>query len=139
MTDAPSGEPADEPEDSLYRQVGGETTVRAIVDRFYDLMDLEPDYARIRALHPADLSGSREKLFLFLCGWMGGPQRYVERYGHPMLRARHLPYPIASTERDQWLVCMGRALLDCEVPEPLFERLLQGFYQTADWMRNREG
>ena len=124
---------------TAYDLLGGEPVVRRITDRFYDLMDADPDFFAIRKLHPGDLSGSRDKLFLFLCGWLGGPQYYVEKHGHPMLRARHLPYAIATPERDQWLVCMGRAMLDSGVEDAMMERLLQAFFTTADWMRNREG
>lgn len=119
--------------------VGGEARVREMVDRFYDLMDIEPQFAGIRKLHPNTLDDSRDKLFWFLCGWMGGPNHYVERFGHPRLRARHLPFPIASAERDQWLACMDRAMRDADVAEPLRARLLESFRGTADWMRNREG
>ncbi|MFZ9677885.1 MAG: group II truncated hemoglobin [Quisquiliibacterium sp.] len=119
--------------------IGGEARVRELVDRFYDLMELEPEFREIRALHPASLEGSRDKLYWFLCGWMGGPNLYVERFGHPRLRARHLPFAIASRERDQWLVCMGRAMQDIQVPPALLERLLESFYGTADWMRNQPG
>jgi len=123
--------------------IGGEPNVRALVDRFYDLMDLEPEFAELRALHPAALDGSRDKLFWFLSGWLGGPNLYVERFGHPMLRARHLPYPIGVQVRDQWLVCMGLAMEELGdaggLPPALRERLLQSFAQTADHMRNRTG
>jgi hemoglobin len=85
------------------------------------------------------LDASRDKLFWFLCGWMGGPDHYIERFGHPRLRARHLPFPIASAERDQWLLCMAEAMADVGVPQPLFDRLLESFAGTADWMRNRAG
>jgi len=122
-----------------FEQLGGETGVRTIVDRFYDLMDLEPQFAGLRALHPQDTTGSRDKLFWFLCGWLGGPDHYVSRFGHPMLRARHLPYAIASSERDQWMACMLLAMEDQAVPAPLAERLAQSFLGTADWMRNRPG
>ena len=132
------GEDADG-QPTAYDLLGGEPVVRRITDRFYDLMDADPDFFGIRKLHPQDLSGSRDKLFLFLCGWLGGPQYYVEKHGHPMLRARHLPYAIATPERDQWLVCMGRAMLDSGVEDAMMERLLQAFFTTADWMRNREG
>ena len=90
-----------------FERLGGEAGVRALVDRFYDLMDLEPGYAALRALHPATLERSRDKLHWFLCGWLGGSDRYVERFGHPRLRARHLPFAIGLAERDQWLACMG--------------------------------
>jgi hemoglobin len=124
---------------TAYQLVGGETKLRELVDRFYDLMDLEAEFAGIRALHPASLEGSRDKLFWFLSGWMGGPDLYIERFGHPRLRARHLPYPIASSERDQWLRCMAWAMQDVGLPRTLQERLMESFYQTADWMRNQAG
>ncbi|MGH8809151.1 MAG: group II truncated hemoglobin [Noviherbaspirillum sp.] len=124
---------------SVFDLIGGEAKLRELVDRFYDLMDLEPEFAVIRALHPAALDGSRDKLFWFLCGWTGGPDSYIERFGHPRLRARHLPYAIASNERDQWLRCMAWAMQDAGVAESLQERLMHSFYQTADWMRNKAG
>jgi hemoglobin len=130
----------DEPQQpSAFELIGGDTKVRELVDRFYDLMDLEPEFAGIRALHPASLDGSRDKLYWFLSGWLGGPSLYIERFGHPRLRARHLPYAIASGERDQWLRCMAWAMQDVGVPETLQQRLMQSFYQTADWMRNKAG
>ena len=129
----------DTPQQTAFELVGGEEKLRALVDRFYDLMELEPEFAGIRAMHPAATDGSRDKLFWFLCGWMGGPDRYVERFGHPRLRARHLPYAIASNERDQWLRCMAWAMQDTDIPEELQQRLMESFYQTADWMRNQAG
>jgi hemoglobin len=122
---------------SAFELVGGEARVRELVARFYDLMDLEPEFAGIRALHPPTLEGSRDKFFGFLCGWLGGPDYYVSRFGHPRLRARHLPYAIASDERDQWLRCMAWAMEDIGLEGSLRERLLSSFFQTADWMRNR--
>ena len=119
-----------------YEVLGGESAVRALVDRFYDLMDLEPALAGIRALHPADLSGSRDKLFWFLSGWLGGPDLYQQRFGHPRLRARHLPYAIGIAERDQWMACMLQAMQEQGVDPALAERLGQAFFGTADWMRN---
>jgi len=122
-----------------FERLGGETPVRALVDRFYDLMDLEPQFAGLRALHPQDLSGSRDKLFWFLCGWLGGPNLYIERFGHPMLRARHMPYAIGIAERDQWMACMLMAMEDRGVDRELAARLAQAFFGTADWMRNQGG
>jgi len=124
---------------TAFELVGGEGRVRELVDRFYDLMDLEADFAGIRALHPASLDGSRDKFFWFLCGWMGGPDLYVARFGHPRLRARHLPFSIGSGERDQWLRCMAWAMEDVGLGEALRVRLLSSFFDTADWMRNKEG
>ena len=122
---------------TVFDALGGETGVRALVDRFYDVMDLEPAYAVLRALHPSSLHGSRDKLYWFLCGWLGGPQHYVERFGHPMLRARHLPYAIGIEERDQWMACMRQAMHELAVDEALAMRLAEAFFGTADWMRNR--
>lgn len=121
---------------SVFEALGGEPVLRRLVDAFYDRMDAEPAYAGIRALHPAELSGSRDKLFWFLCGWSGGPDHYIDRFGHPRLRARHLPFRIAVSERDQWLSCMDEALRATEIAEPLRQRLMASFFQTADWMRN---
>jgi hemoglobin len=131
----------DEPRHPLtpYDLAGGEPTVCKLVDRFYDLMDEDPDFYGIRKLHPATLDGSREKLFKFLMGWLGGPPLYEQEFGHPRLRARHLPFAIASTERDQWMTCMTRAMADVGLDQNLRKRLAQSFFQTADWMRNTEG
>ena len=125
------------PFDTPFEWAGGETAIHAMTERFYDLMDLEPDYSALRAVHGRDLSNARQRLFWFLCGWMGGPQHYTERFGHPMLRARHLPFSIGITERDQWLACMDRAMHETGVDEALRTRLRASFFQTADWMRNK--
>jgi len=122
-----------------YEMIGGEEKLRAIVERFYDLMELEPRYAQLRAVHGSTLEHAREKLFMFLSGWLGGPALYTDRFGHPMLRARHLPFAIGTVERDQWMACMGQALEEMDVPEPLRLGLLGNLFKTADWMRNRPG
>ena len=121
---------------SAFALMGGEPAIHALVERFYDLMDLEPGYAALRAAHGPDLASAREKLCWFLCGWMGGPQHYVERFGHPRLRMRHMPFKIGILERDQWLACMDQAMGEVAVHEGLRVRLQQSFFQTADWMRN---
>jgi hemoglobin len=120
-----------------YELLGGETGVRALVDRFYDLMDQSPQAATVRALHPADLGGSRDKLFKFLSGWLGGPALYVQEYGHPMLRARHLPFSIGEAERDAWMDCMRQALTETALDDFARDQLLGAFMRTADHMRNR--
>ena len=125
------------PDTSPFDRLGGEPGVRALVDRFYDLMDLEPAYAHLRAVHGSDLLSARDKLFWFLCGWLGGPSHYIERFGHPRLRARHLPFAIGLTERNQWLACMDQAMTELQVSPSLRQRLNESFFQTADWMRNR--
>jgi hemoglobin len=125
------------PEDTPYARLGGDAAVRALVDRFYDLMDLEPGYSQLRHVHGNDLGNARDKLYWFLSGWLGGPSHYIERFGHPRLRARHLPFAIGKVERDQWLECMNQAMVEQGVDEDLRLRLIQAFFQTADWMRNQ--
>ena len=120
-----------------YEHMGGETTVRALVDRFYDLMDTLPEAWDIRRLHPPDLSGSRDKLFKFLSGWLGGPPLYQQEYGHPMLRRRHLPFPIDSGARDQWMLCMNQALNEQPMDPEIREGIRKAFAGLADHMRNQ--
>lgn len=129
--------PNPEPTDSPYAWAGGEASVRALVDRFYDLMDLESGFSELRAVHGSDLSSARDKLFWFLSGWLGGPQEYTERFGHPRLRMRHMPFAIGILERDQWLACMAQAMRESGLDPALRERLEKSFFQTADWMRNQ--
>lgn len=123
---------------SHYDILGGEAAVRALVDRFYDLMESRPDAAAIRALHPQALAGSRDKLFKFLSGWLGGPALYVQEFGHPMLRARHLPFSIGNAERDAWMQCMRQALEEQVADKLLRDQLISSFQRTADHMRNQE-
>ncbi len=119
-----------------FDQVGGEPGVQALVDRFYDLMDLEPLYQAVRSEHGNVLDDARQKLFLFLCGWLGGPQHYVERFGHPRLRRRHMPFRIGLLERDQWVACMDQAMGEIGVAQALRSHLREAFFKTADFMRN---
>ena len=120
-----------------FEWIGGEERVKALIERFYDLMDLEPDFARLREVHPPSLDNSRERTFWFICGWLGGPQYYTEKFGHPRLRARHMHVPIGIQERDEWLACMDQAMGETGVPEDLRAKLRTSFFQTADWMRNQ--
>lgn len=120
-----------------FDEFGGEVVVRQLVDRFYDLMDMLPEAYVIRKLHPEDLSGSRQKLFDFLCGWLGGPQYYVEKHGHPRLRARHLPFAIGEVERDAWLLCMQQAMEEIVPAGRAREHILVKLRELADFMRNR--
>jgi hemoglobin len=129
--------PSDASVETPYARLGGAVRVRALVDRFYDLMDLEPAYADLRHVHGNDLTQARDKLNWFLSGWLGGPDLYVERYGHPRLRARHLPFSIGVRERDQWMACMNQAMIEEGVDEDLRVRLVQAYFKTADWLVNR--
>ncbi|WP_374666733.1 group II truncated hemoglobin [Ramlibacter sp.] len=125
-----------QPHATPFDWIGGEAKVHALVERFYDLMDLEPKYAALRAAHGSDLVRARQHLFWFLCGWLGGPPHYTDRFGHPRLRMRHMPFKIGILERDQWLACMDQAMGEVGVDAELRTRLNQSFFQTADWMRN---
>ena len=122
---------------SLYDLIGGETGLRTLVDRFYDLMDTSPEAKDIRALHAKSLSQSREKLLMFLSGWSGGPALYIEKYGHPRLRQRHMPFSIGDVERDQWLWCMNKALDESRFLPSVVDHLKTRFAEVADFMRNR--
>ncbi len=122
---------------TFYERLGGAAKLRELVDRFYDLMDSLPEAREIRKLHPENLDASREKLFMFLSGWMGGPPLYLKRYGNPKLRARHLFFPIGARERDRWLICMTLAMHDLELDPPLRKALQQAFFAVADHMRNQ--
>ncbi len=120
-----------------YQRIGSEAGIRALVERFYELMDTLPETQTIRQMHAKDLRISQEKLFMFLSGWLGGPQLYTEKYGHPRLRQRHLPFAIDSSARDQWMQCMVQAMKDVGIEPELRKELEAAFFKTADFMRNK--
>jgi len=123
---------------NLYQLIGGEDGLKSLVECFYDIIDSAPEAARLRALHPKSLKQSREKFFMFLSGWTGGPQLYVEKFGHPRLRMRHMPFSIGVIERDQWIWCMNKALDESNLDPRLVEYLKARFGETADFLRNKE-
>lgn len=120
-----------------YARLGQAEGVRGLVDRFYDLMDEDPDFYGIRKLHPPDLGDSRNKLYWFLSEWTGGPALFAEHIGQPFLRRRHAPFAIGVSERDQWMRCMERAMQEVGLAPDLRAELQQAFYKTADFMRNQ--
>jgi hemoglobin len=124
---------------TTYEKIGGANTVSKLCNRFYELMDTVPQFQGIRAMHPADLTSSRDKLYMFLSGWMGGPDLFVEKFGHPRLRGRHMPFAIGVAERDQWVACMALAMEDIGLEESVRAKLLENFFNTADFMRNKNG
>ncbi|WP_374326434.1 group II truncated hemoglobin [Azonexus sp.] len=124
---------------TIYEKIGGAATVGRLADRFYELMDSVAQFKELRAMHPASLAGSRDKLFKFLSGWFGGPDLFVQEFGHPMLRARHMPFAIGTLERDQWVACMVLAMEDVGIDADVRKVLLNNFFNTADFMRNKEG
>ena len=127
---------------TFFEMLGGEATgtenIRNLVETFYDIMDSDAKVVALRAMHQPDLTEAREKLFMFLTGWTGGPQLYIERYGHPMLRARHLPFPIDESARDQWTYCMIKAMHQLNFEDELMKKLASQLYGVADFMRNKE-
>ncbi|QRM56464.1 group II truncated hemoglobin [Sinorhizobium sp. BG8] len=123
---------------TLYQAIGGDAAVRALTERFYVLMDTLPEAARCRAIHPPDLSGSREKLYEYLSGWLGGPPLYTDKRGHPMLRRRHFVAPIGPQERDEWLLCFTRALEETVPSAELRKIILEPVTRLAYHMQNSE-
>ena len=127
---------------TFYELLGGEVSgtenIRHSVEAFYDIMDSDPKVVPLRAMHQPDLTSAREKLFMFLTGWTGGPQLYIERYGHPMLRARHMPFAVDESARDQWMYCMIKAMHQLNFEDDLMKKLANQLYGVADFMRNRE-
>ena len=131
---------ADAPEDtavSLYVAIGGEPVVRRLVQRFYALMDTLPEAKSCRDIHPTSLAGSEQKLFEYLTGWLGGPQLYVAKYGHPMLRRRHFVAPIGADETRGWLICFETAMAETIEDEGLRESILRPVRQLATHMQNK--
>lgn len=124
---------------TTYEKIGGDTAVGQLCDRFYELMASVPQFSELRAMHPEDLKGSRDKLYMFLSGWLGGPDLFVEKFGHPRLRSRHAPFAIGVSERDQWVACMVLAMDDVGIEEDIRRKLLENFFNTADFMRNKAG
>jgi hemoglobin len=130
-------ETIDQSTETPYQRIGGDAAIRKLVDRFYQLMDELPEAYTARKIHPQDLTESGNKFVAFLSGWLGGPQRYVEKYGPPMLRRRHMPYAIGPEERDQWLMCMKLALDESVADVPLRDALYEQFVRIGEFMRNR--
>lgn len=124
---------------SHYERIGGAVKVRALVHVFYQIMDELPESYGIRKMHAEDLQNSEDKLFKFLSGWMGGPQLFIQEFGHPMLRRRHMPFAIGAAERDQWMLCMNKALQEVVKDEALRSELATAFSGIADHMRNQPG
>jgi hemoglobin len=122
-----------------YDRVGGEAGVRRLVHRFYELMDTAPEGRAARAIHGADLGPSEEKLFMYFSGWLGGPPLFVERYGHPMLRRRHLHAAIGAAEIEAWLACFRRAWAETVDDAALTSVLMPQIENLARHMRTREG
>jgi hemoglobin len=117
--------------ESPFVRLGGEEGVRELVERFYEFMDTLPEARTIREMHARDLGPMVDKLTVFMTGWMGGPQRYRERFGPVIIPLAHAPYPIGSAESTQWLLCMRRALESVAAEPDLIEMLMTSLSQMA--------
>jgi hemoglobin len=126
------------PQQTPYQMIGGEQATKDLANRFYDIMQNDAKAAELLAIHQQPLTGIRQKFFEFLSGWLGGPGLYEKKYGHPRLRARHLPFAIDDQMKQQWMYCMGKAL-DIQIDNPLLRaQLRQSFNQLATHMINKE-
>lgn len=126
---------------SLYEMLGGEPFVKSLVSEFYQIMDTDSKAKTIRAMHKGNLQLIEEKLFMFLSGWLGGPSLFIEKYGHPRLRQRHLPFSIGKQERDEWMYCITLAFEKNETEKTLgsenYQKLWKAVYDLADFMQNK--
>ncbi len=121
-----------------YEIIGGEAVIRNLVNRFYFYMDTLPESSGIRAMHSADLSDANAKLFKFLSGWLGGPDLFIQEYGHPRLRQRHFPFAIDGEARDQWMLCMNKAINETIPDVSSRQHLTLALQQLATHMINQE-
>ena len=122
-------------EDASYKAAGEYEGIKALCDAFYDAMEVLPVAARIRAMHPQDLTESRDKLTRFLCGWLGGPRLYREKYGPIAIPAAHAHLPIGEAERDAWLACMAEALKTQDYAADFKDYLLTQLFVPAERCR----
>ena len=122
---------------NIYDLLGGEPMIQKIAYTFYDVMSVLPEAKELLAMHPSDLTNSKKKLFMFLSGWLGGPQLFEKNFGHPRLRARHMTFQIDKSARDQWMLCMTMAFEQLQIQEPLRSELLHSLLKLADHMRNQ--
>ena len=121
-----------------YQLIGGAAAVQSLVDRFYFYMDILPETAGIRAMHGESLNRAKDRLFKFLSGWLGGPNLFIDEFGHPMLRRRHFPFAIGESERDQWMLCMNKALAEVSMEQSVRSQLQTALQQLATHMINQE-
>jgi hemoglobin len=119
-----------------YELIGGEATVRRLAERFYEIMDTDPGAARIRAMHGQDLAAIRQLLFEFLSSWFGGPPLYFKRAEHRCIMSAHRPYAIGDVERDEWMLCMRRAMDECGLPAEMRAPLDLAFLRMANVLRS---
>ncbi len=120
-----------------YEAMGGERAIQSLVERFYFYMDTLPEAENIRKMHAKSLLPAKDKLFKFLSGWLGGPDLYIQEFGHPMLRKRHFPFAIGQSERDQWILCMNKALAELNMDAGVRDTVQEALSQLASHMINQ--
>lgn len=127
----------------LYEVIGEENGVYLLVKNFYEIMENDPAAKECFEVHERDENNKvpdlvKKKFFMFLCGWFGGPNLFVETYGHPRMRARHMHVKITEVERDQWLYCMDKALKihSPKIPKKDFFRFTGSFRALAHRIQN---
>lgn len=118
-----------------YEELGGEDAVRNLAETFYDVIDEESPL--LREMLPSNTKNTRQKFFMYMSGWLGGPPLYEEKWGHPRLRMRHLPFPIDDVAAVEWLRCMNLALDRVGVTGDLRVFLESRLAPLADHMKNR--
>lgn len=123
--------------ESLYMRLGGEPILHEFVERLYGFMETLPEVAHVREMHSADLSHANERLFMFLSGMLGGPELYVEAFGPPRLRRKHLQFEIGDEERDQWLLCAQRAVDQLDIDRYIGDELMKTLWVMANHLRNK--
>lgn len=124
---------------SMFERIGGVVAIDRLVESFYRRMDTLPEAAGIRAMHPGDLASTKQVLKRYLSEWTGGPKLYSPEKGHPRLRQRHMGFPIGSSERDAWLLCMRGALEETVADDAARQEIDLALSRLADWMRNQAG
>ncbi|MGP1834943.1 globin [Shewanella sp. 11B5] len=126
----------DTAQSNAYDLIGGDKVIRAIAHDFYQQMQTRPETQTLLAIHRSPMQESEQKLYEYLSGWLGGPLLYQQKHGHPALRARHMPFAIDESMRDQWLICM-RAAIQNNIKKPEHQQvIIQAISTLADNMRN---
>lgn len=123
--------------DASFQAAGGEAGIARLVQDFYREMSSLPQAQKIRGMHPDDLTVSIDKLSRFLCGWLGGPKRFSEKYGKIQIPVAHRHLPIGEAERDAWLMCMEKALARQPYQEDFKQYLLVQLAVPAERCRNQ--
>jgi hemoglobin len=124
-----------DPNVSIYEIIGGESTIKKLVKSFYAKVRVHPDLAPI---FPGDWEETERKQYLFLTQFLGGPPLYSQEFGHPMLRARHLPFQVTPKRAEAWLSCMQQALDDVNLDSDIRSHIWARLVQTAHHMINTQ-